>query len=174
MIEAGHIGHYGLLIRPQCTHDVYASPSRQRKVKTERGRMKPKLPKATQSCIVIVPYRMWEQGEEGGEMGSPCLLPQLIKFLLSPPPPPTLTPGGGMSEGTRRGEESFWRQLNCEFKVGTQTHTSVAKSSLIGSVSGRIHSNSEAVWFIKQVPASILSRCLTVNRHIHPFYSLTN
>lgn len=43
VIEAGYIGHYGLLVRPQRTHDVYASPSRtergwRRKVNRERKR----------------------------------------------------------------------------------------------------------------------------------------
>lgn len=153
MIEAGHIGHYGLLIRPQCTHDVYASPSRQRKVKTERGRMKPKLPKAAWS---LFPTGCENKERRVGRWGLPVYC-HSFKFLpSSPPPPPTLTPGGGMSEGTRRrGEESFWRQLSREFKVGTQTHTSAAKSSLIGSVSGQIHS---FIQILKQFGP--LSRCL--------------
>lgn len=38
MIEAGHVGHDGLLIWPQCAHDVYTQPSNQQQ--GERGPFK--------------------------------------------------------------------------------------------------------------------------------------
>lgn len=108
--------------------------------KRERGRMKPKQPKAVWS---LFPTGCENKESRVGRSGLPLWF-HTFKFLLSPPPPPpTLMPGGGMSEGGR-GEKRRRRVLlktveghwSLKFKVGTQTHTSTTKSSLIECVSG--------------------------------------
>lgn len=131
MIEAGYIGHYGLLIRPQRTHDVYASPStqqdRERLTKKGKQRERQSEAKATQSYMVLAPYRMREQGELGGGIVAPSLGPQLQV------PPITITtthhhPSGGMSGGTKRRRTSVLLERveghwSLKFMVGAQTHT---------------------------------------------------
>lgn len=86
VIEAGYIGHYGLLIRPQRTHDVYASPSSQqeRERSAKKGKQKERERQseanATQSYMVLAPCRIWEQGL-GRESGS-------LWRSTAPPPSP--------------------------------------------------------------------------------------
>lgn len=104
MIEAGHIGHYGLLIWPQCTHDVYASPRRQREVdeerqrerERERGRMRPKLPKA---AWLLFPAGCENNRRRVGRSGLPLWF-HSFKFLQFPSPAPPL--GVGVSQRARR------------------------------------------------------------------------
>lgn len=84
MIEAGYIGHNGLLIWPQRTHDVYTSPSRtergwQRTVnrERERDRVKPKLPKAKWSLLPAGCESKGSWQELAGERVAPSLGPHL-------------------------------------------------------------------------------------------------
>lgn len=73
MIEAGHIGHYGLLIRPQSAHDVYASPPRRQEERGhEEGRNKKRAREreneVTQSCMLVFPPHTEDAGTEHGEI----------------------------------------------------------------------------------------------------------
>ncbi len=118
VIEAGYIGHNGLLIRPQRTHDVYASPSRtercpQRK-ETEREReaeWSQSYPKLHGPCS-LQDVRTREEG--GGKSPS-----------LPPPPPhpatPTLMSGGGGDEDKFPLEEG-WGTLEPQVQ-GRDTNT---------------------------------------------------
>lgn len=116
----------------------------QRKVKRERGaEWSQSYPKLYGHCsLQDVRTRGVGWGVRVSLFGSTAL-----SSSYQQPPPTTLMPGGGMSEGERGEKRRRNVLLNTvkghwshKFKVGTQTHTSTTKSSLIECVSGWIYS----------------------------------